>query len=65
MLLLLNINSKQAKGSESANSNDEHGETEEEFLERYAKTACELQEEAIKETENGQDENGHEIELGM
>ncbi|CAM6021603.1 unnamed protein product [Sphagnum balticum] len=52
-------------GSESANSNDEHGETEEEFLERYAKTACELQEEAIKETENGQDEDGHKIELGM
>ncbi|CAM6042325.1 unnamed protein product, partial [Sphagnum compactum] len=51
------------KGSESANSNDEHGETEEEFLERYAKTACELQEEAVKETENGQDEDGHEIEL--
>jgi hypothetical protein len=51
-------------GSESANSNDEHEETEEEFLERYAKTARELQEEAIEEAENGQDEDGHEIELG-
>lgn len=34
-------------------------------MQRYAKTARELQEEAIEEAENGQDEDGHEIELGM
>lgn len=33
-------------------------------MERYAKTARELQEEAVEEAENGQDEDGHEIELG-
>ncbi len=65
MLLKRNDQSTALQGSESANSNDEHEETEEEFLERYAKTARELQEEAIEEAENGQDEDGHEIELGM
>lgn len=46
-------------------SDDELEETEEEFLERHAQTARELQEEAHQEAENGQDEDGHEIELGM
>ncbi len=55
----------QAEESEkSEESEEEHEETEEEFLERYAKTARELQEEAVEEAENGQDEDGHEIELG-
>ena len=43
----------------------EHVETEDQFLERYAKTARELQEEAVEKAENGQDEDGHKIELGM
>ncbi len=51
--------------SETDESDEEHEETEEEFLERYAETARELQEEAIEEAENGQDEDGHEIELGI
>ncbi len=52
------------QAEESEESEEEHEETEEEFLERYAKTARELQEEAVEEAENGQDEDGHEIELG-
>jgi TRAP-type C4-dicarboxylate transport system substrate-binding protein len=56
----------QAEESEkSEESEEEHEETEGEFLERYAKTARELQEEAVEEAENGQDEDGHEIELGV
>lgn len=41
-----------------------HDETEEEFLERYAQTARDLQAEACEEAENGQDEDGHELALG-
>ncbi len=52
------------ESGKSEESEEEHEETEEEFLERYAKTARELQEEAVEEAENGQDEDGHEIELG-
>ncbi len=62
---LYNCTLPQAEESEkSEESEEEHEETEEEFLERYAKTARELQEEAVEEAENGQDEDGHEIELG-
>lgn len=50
---------------ESSSEASEREENEEEFLERYAETARELQEEAKEEAENGQDEDGHEIELGM
>jgi hypothetical protein len=50
---------------ESEESETEHAETEDQFLERYAQTARELQEEAVEEAENGQDEDGHELELGM
>lgn len=50
---------------ESEESETEHVETEDQFLERYAETARELQEEAVEEAENGQDEDGHEIELGV
>lgn len=50
---------------ESEESETEHVETEDQFLERYAQTARELQEEAVEEAENGQDEDGHKIELGM
>lgn len=50
---------------ESEESETEHPETEDRFLERYAETARQLQEEAVEEAENGQDEDGHEIELGM
>lgn len=53
------------ESEKSEESEEEHEETEEEFLERYAKTARELQEEAVEEAENGQDEDGHEIELGV
>lgn len=49
---------------ESEESETEHVETEDQFLERYAQTARELQEDAVEEAENGQDEDGHEIELG-
>lgn len=44
--------------------NDEHEETEEEFLERYAKTACDLETEMIEEAD-GSEEDGQEIELGL
>ncbi|KAG0600495.1 hypothetical protein M758_11G038800 [Ceratodon purpureus] len=50
---------------ESEESETEHAETEDQFLERYAQTARQLQEEAVEEAENGQDEDGHEIELGV
>jgi len=40
-------------------------ETEEEFLERYAQTARDLQDEACEEAENGQREDGHELALGV
>lgn len=50
---------------ESEESETEHGETEDQFLERYAQTARELQEEAVEEAEDGQDEDGHELELGV
>ena len=49
---------------DSEESDNEHEETEDEFLERYAQTIRELKEEAVEDTENGQDEDGHEIELG-
>ncbi|KAG0569597.1 hypothetical protein KC19_6G101400 [Ceratodon purpureus] len=42
-----------------------HEETEEEFLERYAQTARDLQAEACEEAEDGQDEDGHELALGV
>ena len=50
---------------ESEESETEHAETEDQFLERYAETARQLQKEAVEEAENGQDEDGHEIELGI
>jgi hypothetical protein len=43
----------------------EHEVAEEEFLERCVQTARELREEAKEDAEIGQDEDGHEIELGM
>nr|PNR26439.1 hypothetical protein PHYPA_031014 [Physcomitrium patens] len=52
-------------GSSCGVSNDEREENVEEYLERYAATARELQDEANEEAENGQDEDGHEIELGV
>ncbi|KAJ7567515.1 hypothetical protein O6H91_02G151300 [Diphasiastrum complanatum] len=44
---------------------DEREETEEEFLERYAQTARELEEEVAEGAEGGQEEDGHELELGV
>lgn len=44
---------------------EEREGTEEQFLERYAERSRELQDEIEEEAENGQDEDGHEIELGM
>lgn len=40
-------------------------ETEGEFLERQAQTARDLQAEACEEAENGQNEDGHELALGV
>ena len=51
--------------SESDVSDAAREETEEEFLERYAQSARDLQAEACEEAENGQDEDGHELALGM
>lgn len=53
-----------SQGLDSEDLDNEHEETEDEFLERYAQTTRELQEEALQDAENGQDEDGHEIELG-
>lgn len=44
---------------------EEREGTEEQFLERYAERSRELQDEIEEEAENGQDEDGHEIELGV
>ncbi|BBN00117.1 hypothetical protein MPTK1_1g26560 [Marchantia polymorpha subsp. ruderalis] len=46
-------------------SDEEHEETEDEFLARYARTARELDLQAIEEAEGGQDEDGQDIELGV
>lgn len=54
---------KQDTGSDVSDAT--HEETEEEFLERYAQTARDLQDEACEEAENGQNEDGHELALGM
>ena len=53
---------KQETGSDVSDA--AHEETEEEFLERYAQTARDLQAEACEEAEDGQDEDGHELALG-
>lgn len=44
---------------------DEREETEEEFLERYAQTARDLENEMIEDAEGGEEEDGKEIELGI
>jgi hypothetical protein len=43
---------------------DEREETEEEFLERYAQTARDLEKEILEDAEGGEEEDGKEIELG-
>lgn len=53
-----------SNASEEENASAAHEETEEEFLERYAQTARDLQDEACEEAENGQHEDGHELALG-
>jgi hypothetical protein len=51
--------------NEASGSEDSDDESDEEFLEQYAKTAHELQKDATEEAKNGQDEDGHEVELGV
>eukprot|EP01018_Ginkgo_biloba_P009463 Gb_12572 [translate_table: standard] len=50
---------------EEDSDDDECEETEEEFLERYAQTARDLQKDVIEEAEGGEEEDGQEIELGI
>ncbi|KAL2650845.1 hypothetical protein R1flu_018973 [Riccia fluitans] len=51
--------------SSDDDSDEEHEETEDEFLVRYARTARELEMQAVEEAEGGQDEDGQDIELGV
>jgi len=60
---LFSYTTKQDTGSDVSEAT--HEETEEEFLERYAQTARDLQDEACEEAEYGQHEDGHELALGM
>lgn len=63
LLCYMLVITKQETGSDVSDA--AHEEMEEEFLERYAQTARDLQAEACEEAENGQDEDGHELALGM
>ncbi|KAL3700792.1 hypothetical protein R1sor_018814 [Riccia sorocarpa] len=54
-----------SNSNSSDESDEEHEETEDEFLVRYARTARELEMQAVEEAEGGQDEDGQDIELGV
>ena len=43
---------------------DEEEETEDQFLERYAQKAQELEKDALEEAEGGEEEDGQELEIG-
>ena len=43
---------------------DEVEETEDQFLERYAQKAQELEKDALEEAEGGEEEDGEELEIG-
>jgi hypothetical protein len=60
-----NDNEEEDDSNEASGSEDSDDESDEEFLEQYAKTAHELQKDATEEAKNGQDEDGHEVELGV
>lgn len=67
-----NIDSEEDEDDDDPDEEDDDSEddekleeTEDQFLERYAQKAQELEEEAVDEAEGGEEEDGHELEIGV